>query len=78
MPTNDERQKIQKLGKALLEYLKLLEEDKRLFLLSIGGVDKPQPTKYMGDWIANTFKLKTSEEKLIKIFREYKAKGEKK
>lgn len=74
----DERQKIQKLEKALSEYLNLLEEDRRLFPLTLSGDDEPQPTKYMGYWIANTFKLKKSEEKLIKIFGEYKAKGEKK
>lgn len=74
----DERQKIQRLKKALSEYLNLLEEDRRLFSLTLSGDDEPQPTKYMGDWIANTIKLKKSEKKLIKIFREYKAKGEKK
>ena len=74
----NERQKIQRLEKVLSEYLNLLEEDKKLFPLTLSGDDEPQPTKYMGDWIANTIKLKKSEEKLIKIFREYKAKGEKK
>ena len=72
------RQKIQRLKKALSEYLNLLVEDRRLFSLTLSGDDEPQPTKYMGDWIANTIKLKKSEKKLIKIFREYKAKGEKK
>jgi succinate dehydrogenase flavin-adding protein (antitoxin of CptAB toxin-antitoxin module) len=64
-----------KLEKALSEYLDLLEQDKKIFPLTMGGEDEPKPTKYMLQWIGNNIKLQLSEKNLIKVFEEYKKLG---
>ena len=63
-----ERKKYKTALSALSEYINLLKQDRKLFKLTLTGEDEPKPTKYMAVWMANTIKLRLSEEKLIKIF----------